>query len=228
MPAHLHLAPDPGSDGRDATNASITVAIAENHTVVRRRLRSLLDVEDDINLVAEAPELSTALQCVHDQRPQVLVVDLRMLDRSGVEAISRLRTEAPWTEIVVLTMHESPLFAQRTLDAGAVGFVLKDTADAELLEAIRRAARGEEYVSPRVAEGVGRLRRAVEGDALNSRETEVLRLIALGHTSAEIAGKLRVSRRTVETYRARLHTKLGLRTRAELVQVAIRRHLIGS
>ncbi len=157
----------------------------------------------------------------------MLVVDLRMLNGSSVQTISDLRQQAPWTEIVVLTMHESPLFAQRTLDAGAVGFVLKDRADVELLDAIRCAARGEEYVSTRVAAGVDRLRRAAGGDALNSRETEVLRLIALGHTSAEIAEKLHVSRRTVETYRARLHSKLGLRTRAELVQVALRRRLIG-
>jgi two-component system, NarL family, response regulator NreC len=228
MPSHLHLAPDPAREDRHATDAPITVVIAESHTEVRRSLRSLLDAERDMNLVADSSELSIALQCVHDAHPHALVVDLRMMNGSGVEAISRLRAQAPSTGIVVLTMHESPLFAQRALDAGALGFVLKDRADAELVEAIRRAARGEEYVSPRVADGLGRLRRAVDGDALNSREIEVLRLIALGHTSAEMAGKLRVSRRTVEAYRARLHTKLGLRTRAELVQVALRRHLIGT
>ena len=226
MPAHLHIAPDPGREALPA-RAPITVVIADTHAVVRRSLRSLLDVEDDMNLIAEASELSTATHRVNEDRPQVLVVDLRLLNGSSVQTISDLRQQAPWTEIVVLTMHESPLFAQRTLDAGAVGFVLKDRADVELLDAIRCAARGEEYVSTRVAAGVDRLRRAVGGDALNSRETEVLRLIALGHTSAEIAEKLHVSRRTVETYRARLHTKLGLRTRAELVQVALRRRLIG-
>lgn len=180
-----------------------------------------------MNLVAEASELLTGIQCVHDERPRVLVLDLRMLNGSDIRAISRLRAQAPWTEIVVLATHESPLVAQRALDAGAVGFVLKDSAGAELVEAIRHAARGEECVSPRVADGLGRLRLAVEGDVLNSRETEVLRLIALGHTSVEIAAKLRVSRRTVETYRARLHSKLGLSTRAELVQAALGRELIG-
>ncbi len=226
MAPHLHIAPDPGREALP-DRAPIRVVIADTHAVVRRSLRSLLDVENDMNLIAEASELSTATHRVNEDRPEVLVVDLRMLNGSSVQTISDLRQQAPWTEIVVLTMHESPLFAQRTLDAGAVGFVLKDRADVELLDAIRCAARGEEYVSTRVAAGLDRLRRAVGGDALNSRETEVLRLIALGHTSAEIAEKLHVSRRTVETYRARLHTKLGLRTRAELVQVALRRSLIG-
>jgi two-component system response regulator NreC len=123
-------------------------------------------------------------------------------------------------------MEASPLFAQHALDAGAVGFVLKDRADSELPEAIRRAAQGGEYISPRVAAGLDALRRAVSGDGLSPRETEILRLIALGHTSAEIAGTLHLSRRTVETHRARIHRKLGLATRAELVRHALRRHLL--
>jgi len=228
MPTHLHLARDPSGEERDSTDAVITVVIAESHAAVRRSLRLLLDVEDEIRLVMEASELSTATQRVRDDHPRILVVDLRLLEGSVFESLSRLRAEAPRTEIIALTMHESPLFAQRTLEAGAAGFVLKDHADVELLDAIRHAVRGDEYVSPRVADGVDRLRRAVGGGALNARETEVLRLIALGHTSAEIAEKLRVSRRTVETYRARLHSKLGLATRAELVQVALRQHLIGN
>jgi two-component system response regulator NreC len=120
-------------------------------------------------------------------------------------------------------MDESPLFAQQALDAGAVAFVLKDRANAELLTAIRRATNGEEYVSPQVAPGLEALRRAVDRDGLSPRETELLRLIALGHTSAEIAAKLHVSRRTVETHRARVYDKLGLKSRAELVQFALRR-----
>src|SRR5262249_54225718 len=131
------------------------------------------------------------------------------------------------TEIVVLTMEQSPAFARQAIDAGAVAFVMKDRADSELPEATRRAARGEEYVSPHVAAGLDALRRTV-GDGLSPRETEVLRLIALGPTSAEIARKLHLSRRTIETHRASIHRKLGLPTRAELVQFALRRHLIGA
>src|SRR5207302_10378800 len=129
---------------------------------------------------------------------------------------------------VVLTMEESPLFAQKAIDAGAIGFVAKDRADTELVTAIRLAARGEEYVSARVASGLKALRRATGDDGLTPRETEIVRMIALGHTSAEIAGQLHLSRRTVETHRARIHNKLGFRNRAELVQFALRRRLIGA
>ncbi len=125
-------------------------------------------------------------------------------------------------------METSAVFAQQGLDAGAVEFVLKDRADGELPAAVRRAVRGEEYISPQVEARLEALRRSVRGDGLSPRETEVLRLIALGHTSAEIAGKLHLSRRTVETHRASVHRKLGLATRAELVQFALRRHLIGA
>jgi two-component system response regulator NreC len=156
----------------------------------------------------------------------VLVLDLQMPGGSSIETMRRLRQCAPETEIVVLTMERSPPFARRALDEGAVGFVLKDRADTELPVAGRLAAKGEEYVSPHVAAALEALRRTINGDGLTPRETEVLRLIALGHTSAEIAGKLHGSRRTIETHRARVHRKLGLVTRAELVQFALRRHLI--
>jgi two-component system response regulator NreC len=149
-----------------------------------------------------------------------------MPDGSSIEAIRRLRSQVPETEIVVLTMERSPAFAQRALDEGAIGFVVKDRADTELPEAVRRAAHGEEFVSAQVAAGLQGLRRTVTGDGLSARESEVLRLIALGHTSAEIARKLHLSRRTIETHRANIHRKLGLRTRAELVHFALRRHLV--
>jgi len=128
----------------------------------------------------------------------------------------------------VLTMEQSPAFAQRALESGAVGFVLKDRADTELPAAVRRAMRGEEYVSPRVAAGLEARRRVVDEDGLSPRETEVLRLIALGYTSTEIACMVHLSRRTIETHRANIHRKLGLSTRAQLVDLALRRHLIGA
>ena len=225
MPAHLHLAFAPDGDVPKEV-APTTVVLVEEHAVLRRTLRGLLDVEGDIAVVAEAPDLATGAQTVRARVPQVLVVDLGRPTDVTIETIEQLRAQVPGTEIVVLTMQESPLCAVQTLDAGALGFVLKDRADSELLEAIRRAARGEEFVSARVAAGLDALRRAVDGDNLSPREVEIVRLIALGHTSAEIAAKLHRSRRTVETHRARIFSKLGLTTRAELVQFALRRHLL--
>lgn len=226
MAANLYLAYPPEDRSRLAT--PITVVLAENHGVVRRSLRRLLDAAEYVKVIAEALDLPTAAQQVHTHRPRVLVLDLGLTNGSSVETISRLRAAVPRTRVVALTMQESAVFAQQAFDAGAVGLVLKDRADSELLEAVRHAARGEEYVSPRVAAGLRTLRQAVAGDDLSPREVEVLRLIALGYTSAEIAAKLQLSRRTVENHRARILRKLGCRTRADLVELALRRHLIGS
>lgn len=206
----------------------IRVVLADDHTLMRRSLRLLLDGEDDVEVVAEASDLATVVSHVGRHRPNVLVADLRLPTGSSIDAIRKLRAQAPDTEVVVLTMDESPLFAQHAMDAGAIGYVLKDRADSELLTAIRCAANGEEYVSARVATGLDALRKAVDRDSLTPREIEVVRLVALGLTSAEIAVKLRLSRRTVETHRARILDELGLSTRAELVQFALRRRLIGT
>lgn len=222
------LASPRGPDAPPELGAPIRVVLADDHALVRRSLRLLLDCEEDVDVVGEAENLANVVRHVHGHVPHVLVLDLQMPGGSSIEAIRRLREQVPDTEIVVLTMEHSPAFAQRAIDAGAVGFVLKDRADIELPEAVRRAARGEEYVSPQVAAGLEALRRTVNGDGLSQRETEVLRSIALGYTSAETAQKLHLSRRTVETHRARIHRKLGLATRAELVHFALRRHLIGA
>lgn len=227
MTAHLHLAPAAGSpEGLDRADAPIRVVLADDHRLVRRTLRLLLDGEQGVEVVGEASDLSDVVRHVRGRLAHVLVFDLQMPGGSSIEAIRRLRRAVPETEIVVLTMEQSPAFAQRALDAGAVGFVLKDRADTELTEALRCAVRGEEYVSPRVAAGLDALRRAANDDGLSPRESEVLRLIALGYTSAEIAGKLHLSRRTIETHRGSIHRKLGLATRAELVHFALRRNLI--
>jgi len=226
MTSHLHLA---ASDGDlDGARLPITVVLADDHAMFRRTLRRLLDVTETVSVVDEASDLPSAIENVHSRRPRVLVLDLNMPNGSTLEAIRRLRTEMPWTEIVVLTTEESALVAQQLLAAGAVAFVFKDRAETELVEAVRRAAHGEEFVSPLVAAGLDVLRRTVEGGVLSPREVEILRLIALGYTSAEIAAQLHLSRRTVETHRARIFEKLELRTRAELVRYALDRHLIGA
>jgi two-component system response regulator NreC len=152
MPAELQIAPDPadalrGSAGRHA----IRVVLADDHSAMRRGLRRLLDRERGITVVAEADDLAGAMRQVHAEHPDVLVLDLSMHNGSGIDAVRRLRERAPHTQIVVLKMEESTAFARRALDVGAVGFVLKDTADAELPEAIRCAALVQEYLSPRIA-----------------------------------------------------------------------------
>jgi two-component system response regulator NreC len=215
------------ADDSSPLAAPIRVVLADDHAIVRRTLRLLLDGEQDVDLIAEVLDLSAVMRHVGHHVPQVLVLDLRLVNGSSIEMIRQVRKRFPETEVVVLTMEESPVFAQHALDAGATGFVLKDRADTELLAAVRLAAHGEEYVSPRVASGLDALHRATNGDGLTEREAEVVRMIALGHTSAEIARRLHLSRRTVETHRARIHSKLGFQTRAELVQFALRRHLIG-
>ncbi len=194
--------------------------------MMRRSLRLLLDGEEGVEVIAEAGDMTSALQHVNGHRPHVLVLDLRMSGTSNIQTIGKLRERAPETQIVVLTMDENPVFAQHALASGAVGFVLKDLADSELPLAVRAAARGEQYISPRVAVRLDALNRSITEDQLSSREVEVLRLIALGHTSVEIAGKLHISPRTVESHRARIHSKLGLTTRAELVRYALRRGLL--
>jgi DNA-binding NarL/FixJ family response regulator len=225
--AHLHLAPNSDATGSVKGSVPIKVVLAVDHAAARRSLRRLLDGCDDVEVVADAAGLSAATRWVRTSAAAVLVLDLRLTRETTGEEIRRLRAQIPTTEIVVLTMDESPLSAQRAIDAGAVGFVLKDRADSELMPAVACAARGEEFVSSRVTPGLEALRKAVGGDGLSPRETEIVRLIALGHTSAEIAAKLGLSRRTVETQRARIYDKLTTTTRAELVRFALRRHLIG-
>lgn len=229
MATHLHLAPSPtGSGSVVCVAAPIRVVLADDHALMRRSLRLLLDSEDGVEVIAEAEDMLAVTRHVQGQEPQVLVLDLNMPGGSSVEAISRLRERAPDTQIVVMTMDGNPLFAKRAFAAGALGFIAKDLADDELPHALRAAARGEEFVSPRVAARLDALHRSLTDDALTSREVGTLRLIALGHTSVEIARKLQLSLGTVETRRASIHRKLGLATRAELVRYALRRGLLGA
>ncbi len=214
--------------GPSQLEAPIRVVLADDHAMVRRTLRLVLESEQDVDVIAELVDLPAVLRHVGQHVPNVLVLDLRLPNGSSIAMIRQLRARFPQTEVVVLTMEESPMFAQHAIDAGAIGFVLKDRADTDLLTAVRLAARGEEYVSPRVASGLEALHRATKGDGLTQRETEIVRMIALGHTSAEIACQLHLSRRTVETHRARIHRKLGVKTRAELVQFALERRLVGA
>jgi two-component system response regulator NreC len=191
MPGHLHIARDQADSAwTHQTARPIRVVLADAHAIMRRNLRLLLESEDDLEVVAEAGDLETVMRHVREHRPHVLALDLGMPDGSSIEAIRRLREEVLGTEIVGLTMEENAVFAQQALDAGAMGFVLKEMSDEDLPEAVRRAASCLHYVSPRVAARLTALLRSRTDDRLGGRETQVVRLIGLGDTSAEIAREL--------------------------------------
>jgi two-component system response regulator NreC len=206
--------------------AVIQIVIADDHAVVRAGLRLLLDTEDDFEVVAEAGDADTARRYVRGHHPHILVLDLNMPGSSSLEAIPLIRDESPGTQIVVLTMQDDPAFAREALSAGACAYVLKESADSELVEAVRSAAVGETYLTPRLGARLARQPPPGPPDDLSDREVEVLRLIALGYTNAEIASQLFLSVRTVETHRSHIQQKLMVSTRAELVRYALQRGLI--
>jgi len=206
-----------------------TVVIADDHTVVRQGLRLLIDNEDGLQVLAEAGTVPDAERLTRAHRPSVLVLDLNMPGEPSLPAIPRFLEGSPSTAIVVLTMQEDPAFAREALRSGAVGYVLKEAADDELVEAVRAAARGDTYLNPRLGARLAAEPPKPEGppDDLSEREVEVLRLIALGHTNAEIGKQLYLSVRTVETHRAHIQQKLRRTSRAELVRYALDNGLVG-
>lgn len=204
----------------------ITVVIVDDHAIVRRGLRQVLGAEPGVEVVAEAASLTDARRLVRGHRPDVLVLDLNLPEGLSLGAIPELRREFPDTQIVVLTMQSEPAYARRALGAGALGYVLKEAAESELVEAVERAARGDTFLNPRLGAKLASMPDGPPG-GLSRRELDVLALIALGHTNAEIAGKLYLSVRTVEAHRAHIQRKLALETRAELVSYALRHRLIG-
>ncbi|MEA2311938.1 MAG: two-component system, NarL family, response regulator NreC [Solirubrobacteraceae bacterium] len=207
-----------------------TVVIADDHAVVRSGLRMLLDAAPGMKVVAEAGNLPDAIHKVKAHRPRVAVLDLNMPGGLSLDAIPELLASTPETAIVVLTMQDDPAFARKALQNGALGFVLKEAADEELLEAVRLAAAGDTYLNPRVGARLAAQPTQPAGppDDLTAREVDVLRLIALGHTNAAIAAQLYLSTRTVETHRAHIQMKLNRTTRAELVRYALDHKLIES
>jgi two-component system response regulator NreC len=204
---------------------AISIVLADDHTVVRRALRLLLEEEPDFEVVAEADDAEAAVRYVRGHKPTVLILDLNMPGKPSLDAIPEIRAASPGTKIVVLTMQKEPAFARQALQLGVLGYVLKEAADDELVQAVRSAARGGTYLQP----ALGARLAAESGPGnhdLSEREVEVLRLIALGHTNAEIAEKLFISVRTVETHRAHIQQKLGVSSRAELVRNALARGLV--
>jgi two-component system response regulator NreC len=213
-----------GEEG--ATTATIRVVVADDHPVVRRGLRLILDAEPDLEVVADAGNVDDARRYVRGHHPNVLVLDLNMPGGSSLEAIPGLRAEFPETGIVVLTMEQETTYARQALAAGAIGYVLKQAPQVELVEAVRLAAGGESYLDPRLGARLATEPPPGPPDNLSLREVDVLRLIALGHTNTEIAVQLYISVRTVETHRTHIQQKLLLSTRPELVRYALDRKLV--
>jgi two-component system response regulator NreC len=206
---------------------TITVVIADDHAVVRTGLRMLLDAADGLEVVAEAGDVPGAVDMVTAHRPAVAVLDLTMPGGSTLDAIAQLSETVPDTAIVVLTMQDDPAFARQALSNGALGFVLKEAADDELLQAIRLAAGGNTYLNPRLGARLATQRPAPGlPDDLTEREVDVLRRIAMGYTNTEIAEQLELSVRTVETHRAHIQRKLDCSRRAELVRYAFQHKLV--
>ncbi len=216
----------------------IRVLIADDHAMLRAGLKMLLDRQVDILVSGEATDGLETLKLAADLKPDVILLDLTMPGLGGLDALPLLRKTAPESRILVLTMHEDELYLRQALKAGAAGYILKKAADIELISAIRAVAHGEVYIHPAMtrslldgmipaAESLDEAGAADDWESLSEREREVLRLVALGHTSAEIAKQLALSVKTVETYRSRGMEKLGLRSRAALVKYALLRGLLG-
>ncbi len=207
--------------------AKTRVLIADDHAVLRAGLRMLLNAQADMQVVGEASSAREALELALETRPDVMTLDLSMPGGSSVKIIEKLRTECPQTRVVVLTMHDDPAYLRTVLAAGGSGYVVKTAADSELLTAIRAVARGRTFVDLDMAKHSA-VPTTGDASALSQREREVLNQLAQGHTNQEIADRLYLSVKTVETYRSRIATKLGLRSRADIIRYAMETGILGS
>jgi two-component system response regulator NreC len=213
------------TDAAGARARTIRIVVADDHAVVRSGLRLLLEAEEGFDVVAVAGDVDNARRMVKAHRADVLVLDLNMPGEPSLPAIPGL---AAVTAVVVLTMQNDPAFARQALQAGARGYVLKEAADAELVEAVRVAAQGGTYLNPQLGARIAAAPAPASGppDGLTEREAEILRLIALGHTNAEIGQQLFLSVRTVESHRAHIQQKTRRNTRSELVRYALEHGLV--
>jgi two-component system response regulator NreC len=209
---------------------SIRVLIVDDHAVVRKGLRLVLEAEDDLEPVGEAGSGREAIFQARAVKPDVILLDVVMPEQSGLDVLPTLVHEHPEAKVLVLSMQDDPQYVRQAFAAGASGYVLKEAADTELVAAVREIAAGGRYVHPelgaRLIAAEAEAARRADEDPLSDREREVLRLLALGHTNQEIAKQLYISVRTAETHRAHIMQKLRLQTRAELVSYALDRGLL--
>ena len=204
---------------------SIRVLIVDDHAILRAGLRRVLEAEPDIEVVGEAPSAERAVFEAIAGRPDVVLMDVMMPGKTGIEGMPAVLQAVPDAKVLVLSMQDDPRYVREAFEAGAAGYVLKEAADSEVVGAVRAVAGGERYVHPalgaRLVAADADERRRAEEDPLSDREREVLRLLALGHTNQEIAKVLFISVRTAETHRAHIMQKLHLSSRAELVRYAL-------
>ena len=209
--------------------------IADDHAILRSGLRLLVNAQADMEVVSEAPDGEQAVQVARETRPDVALLDLTMPRVGGMKALQEMTRDCRETRVLVLTMHDDPAYLRSALAAGASGYLLKRAVDAELIAAIRAVHRGGIFVDPRLAnvlvQDVIAKRSTKAGSTppakiLSPRELQVLRLVARGYTSAEIAKQIFVGVKTIETYRSRLAEKLGLRTRSDVIRFAVQMGLL--
>jgi two-component system response regulator NreC len=210
----------------------VRVALCDDHAVVRRGLRRILDAQEDFEVVGEAGTVKEAIALAAETHPDVFVMDLGLPDGSGISAAGEVGRVSPATRVLVLTVHDDAAYLRRVFDAGAIGYLVKEAADIDLVGAIREVAAGRSYVHPSVAAAVPAgdapsARLGGLGRELSEREVEVIRLLALGLTNAEIADRIHVSVGDLEAQRADICRKLEVRTRAELVRLALAAGLLG-
>jgi len=203
----------------------IRLLVVDDHAVVRSGLRLLVDAQEDMETVGEAATGDEAIALAQQLEPDVVLMDVVMPGKTGLEATPAVLEAAPQASVLVLSMQDDPRYVREAFLAGASGYILKEAADTELVQAIRDVAGGGRYVHPalgaRLATAEAEARRKAEDDPLSDREREILRLLALGHTNQQIASMLYISVRTAETHRAHIMQKLRLSTRAELVRYAL-------
>jgi two-component system, NarL family, invasion response regulator UvrY len=209
----------------------ITVLLADDHSIVRAGLRRIVEESGDIEVIAEASDGREAVLAVRKNKPDVAVIDISMPVLDGLEVITQLKSECPDVPILILTMHEEQQYIVRAIETGAMGYITKQSAPEQLVTAIRKVHSGSLYLTQEAAEALAL--RIAKGrqtksplDTLSTRELQVLRRLALGHTNREIASAFHISIKTVDTYRFRLLKKLNLRNNADLSRFAIQNHLI--
>ena len=207
----------------------LRVLLADDHAIVREGLKSLINGQTGMEVVGEAADGRTACARAREMHPDVVVMDVSMPELNGVDATRQLRAQCPDVKVLALTVHEERSYLRDLLEAGASGYVLKRSAAEDLVHALQVVARGDVYLDPSVtAAVVGKLARTHapsdrSGLDLSDRETEVLQLIAQGHSNKDIAARLKISVKTVETYKARSMEKLGLKGRADIVRFALQK-----